>query len=282
MFFDHFPGAGYVCAHRGARALAPENTMLAAELCMELGADFWEMDVHKIADGSLVVFHDDVLSRTTNVAELPQFADRAPWRIQDFTLEELQQLDAGSWFLSKDPYGTIASGEVTPEMVERIRGQRIPTLLEALEFSRYHFLPMNIEIKDQKHISGDSSIIGDVLEQVREIEADDLILISSFNHEYLAEIHSVEPSIPLAALVEERHPKNIITYLRELGAKGYHPYKDITDPTLVSSLAAEGIRVTPYTVNDMDQALALVDAGCFGVTTDYTHTLREQLSNRER
>lgn len=278
MFFDRLPGAGYVCAHRGARALAPENTMLAAWRCLELGADFWEMDVHKVADGTLVVFHDDTLGRTTDVAEHTEFADRTPWATHAFSLEELRRLDAGSWFVADDPYGTIARGMVSPDMCAQMRGQRIPTLWEALTFTRDNDLPMNIEIKDQMQSPGDLSIVDDVLAMVRDTGTEDLILISSFNHAYLARMHQLVPELPLAALVEDRHPHDIVGYLRELGAMGYHPDKNMIHPNLVRTLADAGIRVTPYTVNDMEQALSLIDAGCFGITTDFTHTLRQRLS----
>lgn len=280
MFFDHLQNGGYVGAHRGARSLAPENTMLAAELGMVLGADFWEMDVQRTADGKLVVFHDDDLGRTTDVSARPEFCERAPWPVHRFTLEELRSLDAGSWFAAQDPYGTIARGEVREADLGRMRGQRIPTLEEALAFTRRNDFPMNLEIKDLSYAPGDLSIVSQVLRQIREAKAEDLILISSFNHDYLAEVRRLAPEIPLAALVEERHPEDIERYLADLGAVGYHPDEAILDEELVRRLAGAGIHVSPYTVNHMDRALSLLDAGCFGIITDYPQTLRRRLTVR--
>lgn len=280
MFYDLFPHAGYVCAHRGARAVAPENTMLAAELALALGADYWETDVHKAADGSLVIFHDDVLSRTTDVREIAEFGGRAPWMTHDFTYPELRRLDAGSWFIDKDPHGTIAAGDITSEDLEVMRGLRIPTLREVLEFSRKHNFPLNIEIKDQVATPDDLSIVREVLEMVEAIGAEDIVLFSSFNHGYLAEMHRLAPEVPLAALVEDAHPDNLVEYLRELGTVGYHPDESLVDADLVTTLSRQGFRVAPYTVNDMDRAMELVEAGCFGITTDFPHSLRERLSER--
>jgi len=277
MFFEYLQGAGYVCAHRGARAMAPENTMLAAELGLALGADFWEMDVQRTADGELVVFHDDELGRTTDISARPEFCERAPWPIRRFALEELRSLDAGTWFAESDPYGTIARGEVPPADLGRMRGQRIPTLEEILAFTRRNDFPMNLEIKDLEYAPGDLSIVSQVLRQIREAKAEDLILVSSFNHDYLAEMHRLAPEIPLAALVEGRHPVNIEEYLADLGAVGYHPDEAILDEELVRRLTGAGVFVSPYTVNDMDRALRLIDAGCFGIITDFTHTLRGRL-----
>src|SRR5688572_13313286 len=103
-----------VIAHRGASAYAPEHTLAAYRLAMEQGADYVEQDLAVTKDGALICLHDDSLERTTNVEEL--FADRKPWLAVDFTLEEIKQLDAGSWFDAK------------------FAGERIPTWEEAVAF----------------------------------------------------------------------------------------------------------------------------------------------------
>jgi len=277
VFFDRLPGAGYVCGHRGARALAPENTMLAARRSLALGADFWETDVQKAADGTLMVFHDDVLDRTTDAADHAEFAAREPWPVHEFTRGELDRLDAGSWFIERDTYGTIADGSVMQEDLHAMPGQKIPTLREVLEFTRRSNFPINIEIKDQTWASGNLSIVGEVMDMIRETGAMDLVLISSFNHEYIAEMHRIAPDIPLAVLVENEHPGNVTDYLRELGAVGYHPDWEMLDAALVRTLTQSGIRVSPYTVNDMDTAMSLIDAGCYSIITDYTHSLRRRV-----
>lgn len=374
MFFDRLPGFGYVCAHRGARSIAPENTLLAFQQAVRAGADFLELDVHRVADGSLMVFHDETLTRTTDVnlhgsfarghnarpaaqplradtqpgpaksdcgtfdsgppgsgpslqagpspqarpstatdsspsrpavsgtgqpatrpdsAETPQTPqhDDAPqdiaphdFGLHDFGREELHRLDAGSWFLSADPFGTIRRGEVGPEILKAAPGQRIPTLRAVLEFTRRVNLPVNIEIKDQLRAPGDLSIVSDVLKVLDVTHTRHMVLVSSFNHAYLRALRQHAPDIPTAALIEDRHPadtpEGIAAYLAELGAAGYHPDEEITTPDLVRALATQGIRVTPYTVNDMDRALQLIDAGCFGITTDFPQVLRRLVDGR--
>ncbi len=280
MFFDLLPKKGYVCAHRGARALAPENTMLAARKGLALGADFWEMDVQRSADGTLIVFHDDELGRTTDVADHPEFASRAPWVTTRFTLEELQCLDAGSWFIKHDPYGSIARRDISQEELSLIPKQKIPTFQEVLEFTKENQFPINIEIKDQIHSPGDLSIVVEVLEAIRATETEEFVLLSSFNHEYLKELRRLAPQIPLAALVENKHPQNLVEYLKGLGVAGYNPDADITDEALVRELTNQGFYVSLFTVNDMDRAFSLIDAGCYSVITDYTHTLRQRLQER--
>jgi glycerophosphoryl diester phosphodiesterase len=136
-----------VIAHRGARSLAPENTLAAAMAAWRLGADGWELDVRMTKDGELILMHDETLSRTTNAPSL--FPNRSPWLVSDFTLEEIKMLDAGSWFVDQDPYGTIAAGEVSPEEAAKFRGEKVPTLKEALALTKELGFWVNIELKSR-------------------------------------------------------------------------------------------------------------------------------------
>lgn len=274
MFFDLLPETGTVCAHRGARSLAPENTLAAAEKALSAGADCWELDVQFTADGHLVVFHDDELARTTDVSSRPEFAARAPWPVHAFTLAELRSLDAGSWFLARDPHGTIASGGIPPADLPSFRNLAIPTLSEALTFTTTHRFPMNLEIKDQLQAPGDLAIVPAVLSAIATSDATDLILLSSFNHAYMAEARRLAPVIPTAALTEERHPGDLIPYLRDLGVAAYHPDADITTPDLVRDLVAAGLRVNLYTVNAPDLALEFWKAGATAIITDFPQRMR--------
>jgi len=108
-------------AHRGASAYAPEHTLASYRLAMQQKADFVEQDLAVTKDLVLICLHDESLERTTNVEEL--FPDRAvvdpatgrkQWLAVDFTLAEIKQLDAGSWFDG------------------RFAGERIPTWEEAV------------------------------------------------------------------------------------------------------------------------------------------------------
>ena len=112
-------------AHRGASAYAPEHTLASYRLAMQQKADFVEQDLAVTKDLVLICLHDESLERTTNVEEL--FPDRAvvdpatgrkQWLAVDFTLAEIKQLDAGSWFDA------------------RFAGERIPTWEEAVTLGR--------------------------------------------------------------------------------------------------------------------------------------------------
>ena len=112
-------------AHRGASAYAPENTLAAVDAADDLGVDWVENDVQRTRDGELIIMHDTTLTRTTDVEQV--FPDRAPWKISDFTLDEIEKLDAGSWF------GPKFAGEPVPtleEYLDRVSDNHQKLLME--------------------------------------------------------------------------------------------------------------------------------------------------------
>lgn len=93
-----------VIAHRGASNYAPENTLSAFEEAMKQNSDGIELDIRMTKDGVLVVFHDSIVSRTTNLKEHKT--------VESLTYEELSTLDAGSWF------NPVYQGEKIPSLEE--------------------------------------------------------------------------------------------------------------------------------------------------------------------
>ena len=273
-FFNQLSTTGSICAHRGARSIAPENTCLAMEQARRCGADLWETDVQMTADGELILFHDATLERTTDAADHPEFTNRS-LNVNEFTAAELETLDAGSWFLATDPFKTVAAGDVAEKLYSEIKGQKIPRLDDVLEYCRnYNFL-MNLEIKDQNGTAADDQIVRKILDSLKESQTEDLVLISSFNHNYLRQVKQLNPTIALAALVEEHHPENLLSYLHNLDVDAYHPDQLITDTALVQQLVAAGMRVNLWTVNDSDQAKDYFAAGATFICTDWPQRLVE-------
>ena len=268
-FFQRFPGTGYICAHRGARSIAPENTHMALDKARQCGADMWETDVQASADGELVLFHDHELARTTNVAEHEAFSSRKPWPLSGFSATELSTLDAGSWFLANDPFCTLASGEVPEAEFPLIRSQKVPLLREALDYCRNNDFPLNLEIKDQTGTPADRTIVDAVLGLIAVTGTADLLLISSFNHAYLRRLRRQNRDIALAALVEGQHPDDLPRYLANLGVDAYHPDQRITDAELIGKVTAAGFPVNLWTVNELSQAQAFTRAGATAICTDW-------------
>ena len=122
--FPHYTRPTLI-AHRGASAYAPEHTMEAYRLAIKQGADFVEPDLQITKDGVLVCMHDTTLQRTTNVRQV--FPDRGrevngrkTWPVADFTLEEVQKLDAGSWRGAKFAGAKVLTFQ---QMIDEVRGK---------------------------------------------------------------------------------------------------------------------------------------------------------------
>uniref|UniRef100_A0A8C7YPC6 Glycerophosphodiester phosphodiesterase domain containing 4a n=1 Tax=Oryzias sinensis TaxID=183150 RepID=A0A8C7YPC6_9TELE len=115
--------------HRGAPMLAPENTIMSFEKAVEARGQGLETDVTISYDGVPFLMHDSTLRRTTNVEDV--FPNRTHLDASMFTWTELQQLNAGSWFLSRDPFGTASS--LSDEDRLQAQNQSVPSLAQFLE-----------------------------------------------------------------------------------------------------------------------------------------------------
>jgi len=261
-------------AHRGARSLAPENTLAAARKGLEMKADLWELDVAVTSDNELVVLHDDTLERTSNARQI--FPERKPWEVWTFSLAELRTLDFGSWYVADDPFKQVQAGAVSLEEQAAYAGELIPTLREALEFTRQNGWKVNIEIKDASNTPGDAFIAEKVVELVQELEMVESVIISSFNHSYLVRVKEAEPTIVTAALVEKADP-DPLALLQRLGAQAYNPYRKEIDQKTVQTLRAAGYDVYIYTVNDEAEMRKLIEWGVSGLFTDYPQVLNQVL-----
>lgn len=255
-----------IIAHRGARSLAPENTLAAARKALEVGADLWETDVAVTNDGELILFHDDSLARTTDVKA--RFPDRDPWHFTTFTLSELLLLDAGSWFEKADPFGRIAAGLVGREELLAYRNEKIPTLSEALCFTRDASFHVNLELKRLSPPMENFPVVERVLAMIDDAGIDyDRVIISSFNHEWLREVQARNPSLAIQALIgySEIGPLD----WGDLEFETYNARSTLIDENQVRAITEKGISVNLFTVNEEDEMLRFTEAGAAGLITDF-------------
>lgn len=265
-------------AHRGARSLAPENTLPAARKGWQFGADCWELDTCLTRDGKLILLHDDTLKRTTNVSQM--FPGCKNSRPCEFTLDEIRLLDAGSWFNEEDPFGQIAAGQVNQADQARFIGLAVPTLEEALRLTRAFNWRVNIEIKDHYGLPGDEDVAEKVAALVQSLGMVRSVFISSFNHEYLARIKKALPELSTAALVEEPHP-DPVGLLEGLGAAAYNPPLESLTQAAVKEVRSAGYGVNVWTVNLESDMRRLIAWNVSGIFTDFPQRLRAVLAEME-
>lgn len=247
-FLKLFNKPNLIAAHRGARSEKPENTLAA--LSSSVGrCDFMEIDVQLSKDLIPVIMHDSTLSRTSNVSKLERFDDRRPWRVCDFSLKELQELDFGSWF--NDKYEPMLSLE------------------KALLFAKEEDIFLNVEIKDMSNDFTNEHVTQIIMDMIKKTKTQDLVLLSSFYHPYLLMCKDISAEVPTAALQMYVHPSRLIEYLMELKVNAYHPEDNLADKEVIAKLREAGFFVNIFTVNKINRQNELFSWGVNGVFTDF-------------
>jgi glycerophosphoryl diester phosphodiesterase len=235
----------------------------------------WELDVAVSADGTLFVFHDFSLTRTSNAQQI--FPDRAPWIYANFTLAELEKLDYGSWYVETDPFGQIAAGAVTVGQAARYRGEVLLSLRRALEYTREYNWRVNVEIKALPAPLQDFPVAAAVVALIEKLQVERHVLLSSFNYAVLRQVVARNDAIAVAALAG--HPKDMPLQGPPdvLSLTGYFPRYSMVTVQQIRALQAHGHTVMPWVVNDAAEMSRLVDAGVSGIFTDFPQRLQPLL-----
>ncbi len=250
-------------AHRGASGYAPENTLAAIDEASEYDATTTEVDVQRSSDGELVLVHDTTLERTTNVEEV--HPDRDSYEVADFTLDELKELDAGSWF------------------DEEYAGEEIPTLQEGLDQLEQNGSNLLLEIKSPELYPDIESDIADTLrDNPQWLEKSDgeahRLVIQSFDWESTKRSHDELPDVTHGLLGEV--PEDEIADHAQW-ADQINPNHTDLDTDYVDAVHDADMEVFPYTMNDAETIGSVIDLGADGVISDYPDTARETIENAD-
>ncbi|TMN20750.1 glycerophosphodiester phosphodiesterase [Lentibacillus cibarius] len=243
-----------IFAHRGASGHAPENTMAAFELAYRQGADGIETDVHLTKDNIPVLMHDEQVNRTTNGAGY----------IKDYSLKQLKQLDAGSWFSSA------------------FADSKILSLDEFLTWIRHKALYLNIELKNNKiDYTNLETIIYNRLAHYGLLHRS---ILSTFNPNSMMRLKKAETDTETALLISRRFKhKKLITYALDLEASAVHiKYRHLRQ-RLVDRIHQKQLAVRVFTVNELNHMVRCFSMGCDAIFTDYPEAAvqsRRQFNNR--
>jgi glycerophosphoryl diester phosphodiesterase len=201
--------------------------------------------------------------------------------VNSFTLNELRQLDFGSWFMTTDPFKQISEGNVSATEQGKFAGETIPTLEEALIFTKENNWQINVEIKDLRGTPGDATIVEKVLAPIRDLNMEDHVWISSFNHLYISTVKQLIPVIRTGALVEWLD-LNPLARLKQTGAQSYNPGIRLASSRTIRSIREAGLDVFVWTVNKEASMRKLIKAGVSGIITDFPQVLKSVLDGYSR
>lgn len=282
-------------AHRGGRALRPENTLPAFANALSMGVDSLELDMGVTKDGVVVVSHDRGLN--PDLARGPDghyIAAGIPYI--DLTLAQVKAYDVGQI----RPGSTYAAQ--FPEQ-RAIPGTRIPTLSEVFALVRRSgdtHVRLNIEIKidpNHPHESLDPDhFVAIVLDLLRSEHFDNRVMIESFDWRTLVLVQKLAPQIPTVYLTTQTgrdvtvysdkasvwtagysprdYGGSVVRTVRAAGGKIWSPYYGDVDARSIADAHLLGVAVIVWTVNDAYQMAHLIDMGVDGIISDRPDVLR--------
>ncbi|HEY9839786.1 MAG TPA: glycerophosphodiester phosphodiesterase family protein [Candidatus Obscuribacterales bacterium] len=258
------PHAIWVIAHRGASKDAPENTLSAFQLAIEQKADMIELDIRLSRDGQIVVFHDKLLQRTTN----------GEGRVDQFSLAELQQLDAGSWF---DP--------------ARYAGEQVPSLRQVLELCTGQIM-LNIEIKKDAVNRSENLIERRLVGLLEEYDMLPHCMVSSFNTLTLVRLKQLAPRLSTALLYGDTVRTNLRPKIPIYGYQAYQMVlrtradslnvrKNLVTRGFLRRSLETGVRIHPFTVDEPKLMKKLIRRKVNGIITNTPDRLIHWLAKEQ-
>ena len=291
--------------HRGARGLAPENTLEGFALALSIGVSTLELDLGMSKDGVVVVHHDIWLNPDTTRGPDGVFLSQRGPALRALTLAEIQRYDVG-----RLKPGTAYAASF-PEQ-RPIDGARIPTLAAVFDLAKRakaDRVRFNIETKMTPTAGADAAdpetLAAAVIQLVRDAGLAARVSVQSFDWRTLGAFRRLAPEIARVCLTVERGANDNIQrgrpgpspwtagldiddfggstpqLVKAAGCAGWSPlYLDLSDAAL-NEAKALGLTVIPWTVNEPADMDRLIAAGVDGLITDYPDRLRAVMAARQ-
>lgn len=268
--------------HRGARGLLPENSIPAFLKALEYPITTLELDVVISKDSQVIVSHEPWMSH--EICTSPQgdpitAAEQKQLNLFQMTYAEIKQYDCGS-------RGNEKFSEQQPLKTHK------PSLLEAvtqveLYCDKHHITPpqYNIEIKSQVDYDNiytpePLSFVQILLDDLDVLDITHRTTVQSFDPRSLEAVHQLDSTIVTAYLVYEpgvEQQMNLLSYTPEI----FSPYYLLLNEANIDSIHQMGMKIIPWTINDVETMTRLIAAGVDGIITDYPNLI-EQISEKRR
>lgn len=232
-------------AHRGFSGLYPENTRVAFRAAVEkTDCDGFESDVHFSKDGKLVIVHDAVLGRTSN----------GTGYIKDYTYEELQRLDLGSW--------------KSPEFA----GESMMLFDELLDFCKETKKVLNMELKNYEVFY--EGLEQAVIDAIVRHKMEDMVFVSTFNHISMQNFKKLNPEIK-TGLLYDKPLWDMANYITRGKADNMHPRYMLLQyqPELVKLFHDSGMGVNTWTVNEEADMRDMIGRGVDSIISNFPDLL---------
>jgi glycerophosphoryl diester phosphodiesterase len=288
--------------HRGARGLAPENTLPAWKKALELGVDTIECDMAITKDGVVVVHHDLRLNPDTTRGPDGKWLEQPGPNIADLTFEELQKYDVGRL----KPGTKYAADFPHQQPVDGTRIPRLSDLFELVKKSGNAKVGFDCETKvdptDRAATRPPEEFARRVIAEIRQHGMAGRTMIQSFDWStlqvvqkeapeirtmYLSSPRTLKPDGPgrpspwLAGFAPEDHSGSVPKAVKAAGGKIWAPNQTFLTPEMLAEARSFGIVVIPWTVNDPAMMRKLLDMGVDGIISDRPDRVQEEMKKRK-
>lgn len=251
-----------VIGHRGAAGVAPENTLAALKAGSQSGAEFVEIDVQLSKDGVPFIFHDSTPARTTNVEDV--FPNRANDPITSFTWDELQQLDAGSYFSKKFVGTNIPHFNEVPSVLTSGTG-------------------VFIEIKDPAKSPGVEQVVADALaedSQWKSLLEAGKIEVLGFDAASNERFAQLAPEVPLQQLTGTVPSAQVLEHYATYADAFGTSYRTL-DAAGAQRVTDAGLGLGVYTVNSEEVVDDALELGVQRITGDFPQQIDRHLDGKK-
>lgn len=283
--------------HRGARGLAPENTLPSFELALDAGVSSIETDLRLTRDVQVVLFHDACVSEKLCErgpgADVPDPRWHPP--VHSLTLQQLR-----GYRVVRNPDSARFPGQearLTPVAQEFVKERgidpfAIPSLTDLFQFGRQYAaahpkaerVVFDLECKampfDPEERARADLLTRESLVAVWAARVVDRVRVRSFDHRLVRAMKEMEPALQGAVLIADTAPVDPALMTNDALAETYCPDYHFLDEDLVRRLHEDNMKVIPWTVNDPAAWERLLAWGVDGITTDYPNQLAVFLKER--
>ncbi|MGA7073747.1 glycerophosphodiester phosphodiesterase [Bradyrhizobium sp.] len=284
-------------AHRGGRALFPENTLVSFANALSMGVDTLELDVGVTRDGMLVISHERGLNPDLARGADGKYVAAPGTPFVQLSLDEVKQFDVGQI----RPGSTYAAQ--FPDQ-HAVPGTRIPTLKELIDLVRRSgdgHVRLNVETKiDPNHPDESPSparFVALLLDLLRTEKFEDRVMVQSFDWRTLQLVQKLAPKVPTVYLTVQggrdptvfsdrasewtagfnpaEHGRSIPRTIKAAGGAIWSPYARDLTPALVTESHALGLKTVAWTANQPEDIAHLIEMGVDGIISDRPDLLRK-------
>lgn len=235
-----------IIGHRGARGEAPENTLGGFQYLRDLGVRAVEFDVRQLKDRCLTVIHDDNFLRTTGL---------------NYSLYECNEADLEHYDHRND-WAHWPHKETTPKLTQ------VLNLLNDFEH-------IEVEIKEVPSMHEAEQLTETLQWQLKGLE--DRVIITSFDEKILQALQQSRSPFKRGLLVETDLKSKAIEHAHQLDCQHIGWMDELASPEMIQLSHLAQLNISVWTVNNVDRAKALRDAGVQGLITDIPKVMQQHL-----